>query len=223
MATKTKKTAAVIGLLVSTKRDDNYFTMSAHPVFVGPAPDDLAAIDRGDTGRAHVPTDRVRNVGYDKLVNGLWLDNLRVTCQGNSDDERRHVYDFRAGYFDLYSVDSPRDLMAMAKTLQAIDTRLDKMTDEYGSIRQGQFGQYLLRVCKAIGATRIVTDVNGRRRGWSHDDQPYRISEVRYGADTVDRIIDEWVREKEIAAEKRAEEVRQREYEASVADVAPAE
>jgi hypothetical protein len=80
--------------------------------------------------------------------------------------------------------------MAIAKTLVTIDKRMDKTAEQYG--RASSFGQYLLYLAKAIGASQFVIPAKNDHRSWNYADQDLRRRTLAEGASHVDWMIRQW-------------------------------
>jgi hypothetical protein len=191
-----KKSVCRVGLLVNTEHSNGYFHVTANPVYVGNRPRDIRAIDEG-WQREPVPAGRITNCS-DEPFNGLDLDDLRVYSQGNdedrsrsNEDSARHLYAWEVQYDSVGRVDRSAKLRAMANTLDTLRKRMSTMANKYGE--PASFGQYLMRVAQAIGATEIIIR-RGANRGWSYDDCDYDHLELKHGAYQVDRIVKDWVK-----------------------------
>jgi hypothetical protein len=186
-----------VGLIVRREHTTGYnagfFHVYASPVTINDPNSYRSGSERGDI---------VRNPSYDRSVNGLQLDDLRVSCQGNNEqrreeDGRPKVYAWEVEYHSPHRVDRDR-AEGMAKTLAAIERRLKALRERFGA--PGSYGQFVARVAAAIGADTILRDNN--RAQW-HPDADYQQLSVGAGADYVDRIIAEWAAE----ADPKKEEV----------------
>lgn len=185
------KSSATLGLYVAAKNERDYYQVTAYPVWVGPTPGDMRRIDEGLPPPAQpISVTRVRNYSWDYGAGGpLDLDNLRVQAQGNNEDSamKRQVYGWDIRYYP-YMVDMAFALR-MAKALATIDKRMDKQVEKWGRART--YGQYLLYVANAIGATKFVLENKADRNG-SFDDSDYRITDPANGADQVDFWVKRW-------------------------------
>jgi len=192
-ASKSRPTPATLGLYVREEHDNTfgggYYHVKAHPVWVGRTPEEYRDIDAGrqvdDVSRTQV---RNASTRYE-LHQGLYLDGLMVNSQGCSRDTTRHLYGFEIEYRDVFSVDA-RTAERMHKTLSTIERKMSKLADQWG--RPATFGQYLLRVAAALGATRIVLPRKDARDG-SYADMDLRIEDLRTGASCVDYRVEQWI------------------------------
>lgn len=187
------KDTTTIGLYVGTKPERDYFEIFAYPVTIGRNAYERRSIDSGGTVDNDITHLSIRNP-RDEAINGLRLDNLHISAIGSQSDDPRRLFGFDVRYKDVYTLDR-RNAPAFAKTLTTIDKRLDKLTDKFGNA--STFGAYLARVAAAIGATQIVFAVDANKHGSSYRDNKHNIVSLRDGAYRVDRMVDEWVHERD--------------------------
>jgi hypothetical protein len=181
------KTPAVrIGLYVTETSEERFYHVRATAVILGPTLWELRQVDQG---RAHnVPADRIRNPSGSGESDGtaLYLENLTVNSQGDSD--ARRLYGWGVEYRQVFSIDA-RKAALMVRTLTTIDRRMERADQKYG--RAATFGSYLARVADAIGADAIVRPPS-KATGWSYDDNAHQIDNIKDGIYQVDRMIDRW-------------------------------
>jgi hypothetical protein len=193
---KTSKARLVqtrLGLYVTSKRDGDYFHIEASVVTIGTNAYERRRIDEG--ALMNVNSDKIRNVS-DELQNGLFLNNLQLACQGNSNDAPRSLYAFSVRYQTGGGVDR-QDCERMLKTLTTIEKRTDAVTEQFG--HPGTFGQFVARIAAAIKADAIVVS-RGKSTGWSYDDNQQRIMSIADGIYHIDGIERAWRDEFAIAA-----------------------
>jgi hypothetical protein len=200
MTTKATKSQTRLGLYVTEKRDGDFYHVNATVVVIGTTAYERKRIDAGE--RVNVPYERIRNINDSREDSPLYLENFRVSSQGNANDETRHLYGYECRYHDVYAVDRYK-AERMARTLAIVEKRLEKLTEKYG--HPASFGAYLARVAEAIGATAIVRP-HGKQYGWSYSDNEHRVLTVAEGIYHVDGLVRAWETERE-----RADQERQRE------------
>lgn len=183
---KSRKSVVRIGLFVREQQDYGYYHVKASIVTIGANAYEVRCIDQGRE-IPHVPYEKIRNIG-DDLYNGLFLNDLVITSQGNTDDQERRLYGFDTRY-EGHTITDRRDAERMAKTLAHIERHLDKLRTKYG--HPGTFGAYLARVADAIGATSIVQQ-EGQTHGSRYDDNDHRIQTIGDGAYSIDYKIRLW-------------------------------
>ena len=209
MKTKAPKpTPTRLGLYVTTERDrsyGDYFHIKASVVTIGLNAYERRRIDDTPDYRPEAGYDTIRNTDDSTDYGGLYLSNLHVTCQGQGTDTPRRLYGFAVEYRNVGSVDQ-RAAERMATTLKTIDKRMEALDETFG--RPSGFGQYLARVAAAIKCETFVFK-QGASRGWSYSDMDHQICDVSQGIYKVEGLADAWIREDEIAAQKREQEQRQ--------------
>jgi hypothetical protein len=200
MAKKETTFVPRVALRVWTENDNGYFSINAEPCVLGP---------RYAYERERVHYDEVGGVGsgWSDLIRGLRLYSLRITSQGNNGDEKRKLYSFSLRYFQLYSVDLS-EARQMAKTLETIEKRVEKLNDKYG--RLTTFAQYVARIVDAIGAEGIVIR-NDEERKRRMGGEVWRVRDVKQGLYEIDMLEHEWITERERAEEERQRERREEE------------
>ena len=194
----TTKSAITLGIRIETERSYGYFHVIGRPCIIGPRRFDLEAIDRGESRQ--VDPDRISfHDTYDFEDGALRLDGLQFTSQGTDDDEKRNLYAWHVEYQNV-TLRYPADAEARARTLRTIERKTQKLADEYG--RPATFGQHLLRVAKAIGATQFVLPTSqSYRRSLG---EQWRIEDLKTGAYWVDNAVETWVNEREREKEASA-------------------
>ncbi len=178
-----------LGLYVTSKRDGDYFHISASVVTIGTNAYERRRIDDGNL--VSVNSDKVRNAS-DEPLNGLHLNNLMVSCQGNSNDDTRSLYAFSVRFETGAGIDR-QDAERMLKTLTTIEKRMDVVTAQFG--HPGTFGQFVARVAAAIKADAIVV-AHGKSNGWSYDESNHRFLSIADGIYYVDGIERAWADER---------------------------
>ena len=108
------------------------------------------------------------------------LADLELSCQGDSDRHATGVYAWRAEYRGVYSIDLGRAEL-MAATLKKLEKGLNKLAEEWG--QPSTYGQFVLRVCKVLGCTRMAFD--------SHYDGVFYL-DLPSGASKIDGWVYEW-------------------------------
>lgn len=201
-----------LGLYVTEERDRNYgdyYHVRASVVVIGPTRYEMQRIDQGE--RLSIDYERIRNVS-DELHGGLFLNDLMVVSQGNSEDEPRKLYGWEVRYQNVHSIDL-REATRMHMTLSLVERRMEKVEAKYG--RAMSFGAYLARVAEAVGASAFVSQATKTGRGgWSYDDQPQRVRTISDGIYHVDNLVQTWVEEKARAEEERRRALSARQAEA---------
>jgi len=188
-----------LGLYVNEIRDrkyGDYYHVTANIVTIGLTAYERREIDSSETYRPKTTHDTIRNVNdHDDRAdyNGLHLYDLQVQSQGCSDDETRHLYGFETEYRNVFSVDTRRAI-AMAKTLQTIDKRQEKLNEQYG--RPATFGAYLARIAQIIGADCFIRP-DGPQYGHAYADNSHRFFSIADGIYHVDGLIRAWVTERD--------------------------
>jgi len=111
----------------------------------------------------------------DDYSDGLKYSDLRTSCQGSEDSQRRTgeqepVYGFAVEYRECYRLDL-RTVKRMAKTLERIDKGLEKLSEARGYVRS--YGEYAGRVAETLGCAGIVMEraqtaarMTGERYEW---------------------------------------------------------
>lgn len=141
----------------------------------------------------------IRGISWGSFTTGAaeqhaeMLAGLQVNCQGSADHASRHngVYGWDTEYRDVHAIDSRR-AKAMAKTLDHVDRALHRLRGEWGE--PATYGQYCLRVARALGAVELVfTSRNDRFRGYDDTDMQRRT--LAEGAETIDCWIRFWQQE----------------------------
>lgn len=134
----------------------------------------------------------VRNISWDYLRDDNatlgGLHNLRISCQGNVEQRDRGVYAWETEYYEASYIDLPR-VRAMAKTLETIDRGMKRMAKEWGD--PSTYGQYVLRVAKAIGAKELIFQ-SKRCKGRSYDEMDLHRRDLAEGASHIDWWVREW-------------------------------
>ena len=193
----TKKSAITIGIRIETERSYGYFHVIGRPCIIGPTKFDLEAIDRGEA--RNVDPQRVQLFDSYDRPDDLRLEDLRFTSQGNDEDLPRNLYAWHIEYRDI-TVRYVQEAEAYARTLKLIDRKMQKLADEFG--RPTTFGQHLLRIAKAIGATQFVLPNKPDR----YNDRGYRLRDLKDGGYWVDHTVEQWVTERERVERERAKE-----------------
>lgn len=181
-----KKFTVTLGLVIATERKDGYFHITARPVTIGPA-------DLTDYEIRSVKPDAIRNAP-DHRVNGLYLHDFFVSSQGNEYEissstpvNNRRLYGFSYEYRDIFRLEL-REAKFMADTLTKIGRKLEKEYARSGNAPD--FGDYVARIAKAIGATTLLF----RRRdahGSSYADN-YSTVPVGEGVGRIRRLVESW-------------------------------
>ena len=85
--------------------DREFWTLGLTVVTIGPTAGEYAQMDRYPI-RADVRPETIRNAGSE-LIGGLYLDNLRIGCQGDTRESGRAngAYGFTVRYQDVYAID----------------------------------------------------------------------------------------------------------------------
>jgi len=102
---------------------------------------------------------------YNVTAKGFNLESFKVSAsmicrQGKENDA---YVSWEHGYTDAWRINLAK-AEAMVKVLKAIDTHLNKATQRDG--QPASFGQYILRICRALGAAGIlIEDEDSRRHG----------------------------------------------------------
>jgi hypothetical protein len=112
---------------------------------------------------------RYRNGSYDYEHNPYQyeLGELRLAHSiGNTSYDRTPIEYNQLNYHRLYSVELEQ-AKRMVKTLESIGNKLEKVQKAEGS--SANFGQYVLRFARAIGAKGVVVEIENTKRynGWS--------------------------------------------------------
>lgn len=194
MKNKTRKTSARVGLHVVVKNDGAYFHVGLYPVLIGLSPYEMAQIDAGrDIGKPS-SYDRVRNIScrYESdTVNGLDFDGLRIWSQGDersaNDGSREPLYGWQVAYSDMFGTVDKDKAVRMARTLTAIDKRIEKLRETQG--RPKTFGQYVAHVAKAIGATQLVTVSDKAPSSFDWNSVEKRFTAFPDAIDTIDHLV----------------------------------
>jgi len=194
-----RNTALRLGLLVTAKREADYFHVRASIVSIGLTPSEIHRIDHPYSGdEAYKPDgsfNKIRNIDE---ANGWHFNDLTVNSQGEHRDyygstENRRLYGWEVRYQDAGSVDLSR-AKSMADTLSKLERKQTKLSDQYGY--PATFGAYLARVADALGIQSFVfAQDDSQGLGWSYDDADWTIVDVKQGIYKVDAIVDTWIKE----------------------------
>lgn len=132
----------------------------------------------------------VRNCSWDPFGDDQHgsLADLRISCQGEGDSREKGVYAWDAEFHPTGGIDLAR-AKAMHKVLEAIQRKTQQMDKEWG--RPQTYGQYVLRIAKAIGAKEMIRQ-GPHCRGRSYEDMDLHRKELAEGADTIDYWIRRW-------------------------------
>lgn len=82
------------------------------------------------------------------------LEHLELRAQGDNTNPGK-LYGYDATFRHVWSVDL-RHAESMVRTLKAIRRGLDKAAERDGDLKS--FGQYVLRVCRALGINSVIFD-----------------------------------------------------------------
>lgn len=179
-----------VGLVVSEKgrhlnRQYEYYHIELRPVMV-------------------YESGHVRNVSYDRWLDDGYkelgmLDGFEITCQGDSLHEQRErspyawEYEYRVGHAKLHRLEG------MARVLKKVERTLDKQTAEWG--RVATYGQFCLRVAKAIGAVEMLFQTDRDGRVYGYDETSFDHKSLSEGAERIDWWIQQWRQEATTALE----------------------
>jgi hypothetical protein len=127
--------------------------------------------------------------------------DLRVRAQAEDAQPEKGFYGFEARYHDVWEVTLPI-AQSMLGTLTKIDKALTKYAADDGSIQT--IGQYALRICKALGVKRMISEVPMSIRLGNR----YDVMDLATGQTWIDIQVLMWKREKREAldAAKKQEE-----------------
>ncbi len=89
-----------------------------------------------------------------KRANGLLIQNLRLTCQGNARNatDLEHLYGSDVTYSEVFSADR-QECEDMARTLRTIDRKMRALTEKHGYART--YPEIVNRFAQAIGAVEV--------------------------------------------------------------------
>jgi hypothetical protein len=150
--------------------------------------------------RVRVVTDkyeRGERVPYgndDTYGDGPLYSGLRGSCQGDDQSAVREgadqaVYGYREmEYHDVYTLDL-RKARRMCKTLEAINRKLDKLSEARGYCRS--WGEWIGRVAEALGCKGIVID----RGQPDASGYRYRWESIGDGINAANNAVWRWQRE----------------------------
>jgi hypothetical protein len=192
-----KRDTTRLGLYVTAKRDGEYFRISATVVTLGHTAYERASIDKGEYVYPDITDQTIRNPRHDEPMNGLDLDDLTITSQGNQSDTERRLYAFDLRYQNLYAVDLRR-AKSMTATLVTLGKRMDKQYAQYGPA--STFGAYLARVATAIGADTFIFAPT-QWRGFGYNDNVHMFNTVADGVSRVEWLTRRWMETGDITAE----------------------
>ena len=128
MKTKTTKTTIALYVTEEHKPHEQWCHVRATIVTIGANAWERRCRDDGSYSYPDIKSDTIRNASDDD-VNGLYLENLTIACQGNNEDADRRVYAWETRYQQPYSVDT-RKALKMAKTLTTIEKRQEKISEK---------------------------------------------------------------------------------------------
>lgn len=134
----------------------------------------------------------VRNVSWERLGDAEntqgCLEKLRISCQGNAEQRGRGVYAWEVEYDEVRWL-RLQQAKAIVKTLETIDRKMAKAEREWGP--PATYGQFVLRVAKAIGAKEMIWQTKHCRAS-SYDEMDLRRAELAEGAQHIDWWIGQW-------------------------------
>jgi hypothetical protein len=119
-------------------------------------------------------------------------DKLVISCQGNNEERLTEegtvrLYAYHVSYRDVYRVEA--DLAgAMFKTLSRVDKMLAKQRDEEGDALS--YGQYVVRVCKALGIKRMARYANANEQYVSG--RRFITFSLADGQRYIDQVVNAW-------------------------------
>lgn len=152
----------MIAMFISTESDGRYYHLVGRLVEYSEAKDEF------------------RGMRDDTLESGLYVSQLRIWSQGNVEDSPRNLYGWDAEFHDCYTVDLP-EAIGMVATLTKIDKHLKRCGDRDGACHT--FGQYVLRVCRALGIDQML--FTGK---YGH-----QLVKLGDGAGRIDHMVYDWV------------------------------
>jgi hypothetical protein len=133
----------------------------------------------------------------DDYSDGLKWSGLRVSCQGDEQSQTRagrgesgSVYGFSTEYHDCWKLDL-RTVRRMAKTLETIDRKMDKLQEARGYV--ASYGEYLGRVAEVLGCAGFCFTRDARSADISG--QKYEFTTVGDGVNRANHRIYLWQQE----------------------------
>ena len=102
-------------------------------------------------GRVKALAADMKTFEHDREANGLLIQDLQVRCQGDKDS--LEAYGWKYGYDTPGFVES-WDAGQMAKTLDKVDKRMEKIAAEHGPVTDPW--TYFYRFARAVGCERIL-------------------------------------------------------------------
>lgn len=180
MATKRKTTEQPRWLQVIEDRSHGYYTLQARVR--------VSKYDRAVSCQVPEGVD-------DEYGPGLLYTNLRLRAQGDErsrlDTERAEpVYGFAVTYEDVHRVDRFK-ARRMAKTLDTIAARLDKLQEQRGYPRS--WGEHCGRLAEVLGCAGIVFE--RATRDWRFGGERWSWRTIGDGVDYANRLVRAWVDE----------------------------
>lgn len=204
MATTEQKTVLALRVLVEEENPSYYdkdgsIKILAEVVEVHPSEGETW---REAVGDPRVFMDRViRNPDYRSP-----LSSLQVYSQGSGGEWRgRGVYAWAVEYRSPYTVDLER-AEAMVKQLRHIERSLAKAAERDGQARS--YGQYCLRVARAIGA-QMMCWARDQRSFHTYDEMRWTFVSLPDGANHIDGLVREWIERPERERQDREERERE--------------
>ena len=133
----------------------------------------ISAIERDGYGHIKLQVNTWDDDKYEFANTYSSLGEMEITCQYTIGENR--PYAFRWGY-DNYGVTSLDVLEEEVKNMRPIQKKLDKMQEEWGYT--DNYGQYVLRFAKAIGAEKVIVGYNNSFNTWKVTDIPWMIDRI---------------------------------------------
>lgn len=177
-----KPTPIVLGLMVSTKTQFDFFTVTAR----------FVKVIKDDNGR-----ERIRNVSSYPWEKVPFVDDLVLTAQGEIAQRAKGLYAFSATV-EPHSLDLAKATRAV-KVLTTVERGLSKLYDTRGNV--ATFGEYVSRVAEVLKVKHYIVEDTGRgNTGWAYDDHSYTLRPVGTIRNALEHIERQWKEEAQPAA-----------------------